>query len=114
MKTSLAILMLIGLCGCSSVSRHKAVQDAVTSGRISGIAPTDCFVTIPWTFPSKFMGPYSEIAGFSGTRTNAPSQPQDFAFFVGKRRTTKQWEVFSALMLTNGLWQTLRVDLPNK
>ena len=114
MRTILAILVLTALCGCSSISQNDAALDAVKNGRISGIAPSDQFETMPWSFPSTYMGPYSHIAGFSGTRTNIPGHPQPFVFFVGKRTTTKQWEVFSAMAWTNYEWQLLHVNLPKQ
>ena len=114
MKTLLAILMLTTLCGCASIPQGNAAVDAVKNGRISGIAATDHFSIIPWAFPSTYMGPYSDIAGFSGWRTNDAHQAHTFIFFVGKRTTTKEWEVFSVMTWTNGEWQLLPVTLPKQ
>ena len=111
MKIVYGILLSIMLCGCSGIQKHEAVKSAIRNNLISGLNASDQFQTTPWSFPSTDMGPYSDIAGFSGTKTNDPNHYQYFVFFVGKLKSTKKWEVFSAMTWTNGTWKLIQVEL---
>ena len=114
MKTIFILIAAILICGCAAPKQTAAVRNAVQNGLITGVDSTAKFETIPWAFPSTYMGPYTDIHGFVGTMTNDPSAYRQMIFFVGKVRDTKEWEVFSALIWANGEWKTLPVMLPPK
>ena len=114
MKRLWVLIMILSACGCASSKQNDAVFKAIHGGLINGIDTDAQLETIPWSFPSTYMGPYTDIHGFSGTITNDPTSCRRVILFVGKVRETKDWEVFSALLWTNGEWVTLPVTLSNK
>src|ERR1035437_2673360 len=105
MRTLCFVCLAIGLCGCSSIRRNDAAMNAVTNNLISGLSISNHFETWPWVFPSTPMGPYSSINGFEGTITNGPDKNQPVVFFLGKVRTTGEWEECATMMWTNGEWK---------
>lgn len=109
------ILLCLGIAltaGCSSVSRLQATREAVDKGLVEGLSATNQFVAVPWSFPSKPLGPYSELGGLTAQVTNGPESGCTYVFYLGKSRETKSWEVFSSMVWRDGKWQPVAVKLP--
>ena len=112
-RAILLCLAIVWAAGCSSLSRMQATRDAVDKGLVEGLCASNHFVAVPWSFPSKPLGPYSELGGVTAQVTNGPDGGHTYVFYLGKSRQTKNWEVFSSMVWRDGQWQPVAVRLPD-
>ena len=110
------MLCLASTClgGCSFTHKMKATEDAIKAGRIEGLAlSNDTHVVFTtWSWPSKPLGPYSKIAGFTGYKPEGTNAGPTYVFYLGKSRERKTWEVFAAMVWEGGKWKPVGVQLP--
>ena len=104
--------MILLVTGCASVNRLDAARNAVDAGLIDGLDNSSQFSAMVWSWPAKPWGPYSDIGGFTATVTNGTYCGHYLTFFLGRSRSTKQWEVFSTFTWEDGKWKALPVTLP--
>jgi hypothetical protein len=91
-----------------------ATRDAIDRGLVEGLSTSNHFTAVPWSFPSKPLGPYSELGGLTAQVTNGPDSGRTYVFYLGKSRQTKGWEVFSSMVWRDGKWQPVAVKLPEE
>ena len=110
--TTLLCLGMLGVVGCSGLGRLTATRSAVDRGWIEGLSVTNHFIAVPWSFPSKPLGPYTKLSGLTTQVTNGPDTGQTYVFYLGKSRETKKWEVFSSMVWRDGKWEPVPVRIP--
>ncbi len=98
--------------GCASLDRMQATQDAVDNGLIDGLSATNQFTAAVWTFPGKPLAQYTKLGGVTAWVTNASGTASTYAFYLGKSRETKKWEVFATTVWRDGRWEPVSVKLP--
>jgi hypothetical protein len=103
---------MLCVLGCSSLSRLEATRDAVDQGLVEGLCATNHFDAVPWSFPSKPLGPYRKLGGLIAHVTNGPNTNDAYVFFLGKSRETGKWEVFSSMVWRDGKWEPVPVKFP--
>ncbi len=113
-RTVLMVLAIFCLAGCAGLHRMEATRDSIDKGLVQGIAPSSHFDAIPWSFPSKPLGPYSKLGGLTAYFTNGPDGGHTYVFYLGKSRQTKEWEVFASMIYMDGKWEPVPVRLPQE